>query len=122
MITVAIVGLAIGVGVEIERNRRWAPTAALYRGRAEAAERRRLVALERIDQNRAQIAENEKQIRINKDYPASVASIERFTSLCRERIDAEGRMAEHSARMKAKYLDAARRPWLPVAPDLPEPE
>jgi hypothetical protein len=32
-----------------------------------------------------------------------------------------GRTRYHAA-MKQKYADAARRPWLPVPPDPPEPE
>jgi hypothetical protein len=30
--------------------------------------------------------------------------------------------AEHFGQLAGKYRDAARRPWLPVAPDPPEPE
>jgi hypothetical protein len=29
---------------------------------------------------------------------------------------------ENEGSLKRKYLQAARRPWLPVAPDPPEPE
>ena len=32
------------------------------------------------------------------------------------------RLAEHASRIKRKYEHAARRPWLPVAPDPPPPE
>jgi hypothetical protein len=34
----------------------------------------------------------------------------------------EGALAGHYSRLTAKYERAARYPWLPVAPDPPEPE
>jgi hypothetical protein len=61
---------------------------------------------------------------LSRDLMVSFANPDRpeVVELCRQEYAANLVRAEYERSLKRKYLQAARRPWLPVAPDPPEPE
>lgn len=134
MIAVALV--AIGAwGVVLARR------SDEYRGRASSAGYRELAVAElekmirqtaaaagleadRIDRDRGRDSVGEADFRRIYGRPrdsvvADLKEIAAKKTLERERYK---RVREHCASLKEKYLRAARYPWLPVAPDPPEPE
>ena len=97
MIAVAIVGVGIGAGMLLVRSRRYAAVAAFHaQGEAECW---RIIAAD--EGNRLDTA-------IWKDWLAYAR---------RSR-----KLFLYHAALRRKYEWAARRPWLPVEPDPPEPE
>jgi hypothetical protein len=102
MIAVAIVALALGIFAECVRLSR---KSASFRTQAEAC---------------SGIEETLRMIiaASGPDTPVDVSPgpgmpSRRFTAMV---------VAEHQAALKLKYERAARRPWLPVEPDPPEPQ
>jgi hypothetical protein len=92
MVAVAVVGMVLGSGVEVVR--RW----LLFRERA--AQHAQLV------------------MRGMCNNPMTGTTVPDFTPAEIEAL----RQSEYHRRLYLKYRDAASYPWLPVAPDPPEPE
>lgn len=101
MLAVAIASAVLAASVEIGRLRR---ASAAYRQKA---------------QEHAAIAETLKGI-IAASGPSSPIDISPGEGLRSKRFTAK-QVANHEARLAAKYERAARYPWLSVEPDPPEP-
>jgi hypothetical protein len=93
---VAVALFALVFAGEEATRRRWESLASVYRGKAGRCEHVALVALHSSDLEAAR--GNDSEMRKLK------------------------RIVDHHVALARKYQHAARRPWVPVAPDPPEPK
>jgi hypothetical protein len=129
LLAVVVVAIVAGVAAEGERGRRRAEAefhrAVARSGRrraAEKAERKREEVLKRIRFLKGRITQQELGARKLWDRPEQAALSLWHAEESRTQMVHAVRVEEHYAQLRAKYLDAADHPWLPVAPDPPEPE
>jgi hypothetical protein len=102
MIAVAVAGALLGAAVEALRLRRRSAEYAALAGRHAA---------------------NERTFRaIAAAGPGGALLLIAHGPGTRSRRTTPGAEADHEAALRLKYERAARYPWLPVAPDPPEPE
>jgi len=102
IVAVEVVGVAIGAFIEINRLRHMS---AKFRSRAE---------------EHAAVEQSLRWV-IATSGANSPIDISPGPGLRSKRYTARA-AAEHEAMLARKYFRAARYPWLPVAPDPPEPE
>lgn len=129
LLAVVMVAMLAGVAAEVERGRRRAEAefdrAIARAGRrraAERAERKRAEALTRIGHLKRLVIAGESGTRGSWDQPDRAALYSWYAEESRAQLACEVRLEGHYAQLRAKYLDAADHPWLPVAPDPPPPE
>ncbi len=129
LLAVVVAAIVAGVAAEGERGRLRAEAefhrAVARAGRrrvAEKAERKRQEVLRRIRFLKGHITGQELVARKLWDWPDRAALSLWYAEESRAEMAHAVRVEEHYARLRAKYLDAADHPSLPVAPDPPEPE
>lgn len=116
MLAVAVVGLACGGEVMRRRADKFTERAA-YFAREEQMSRWGVEALEE------QIADSLMDLeshRKNKSKPK--VDLNSWVLFWEARLKARCVIANQKASLRRKYERAARYPWLPVAPDPPEPK
>lgn len=104
MLALAIVGIALFAIMEADRLNR---LATRYRKRAEDS---RFIS-ESYSADMTWL--REKHIQTQSDVEKRAIA---------KTLDLNGRKIDHHSRLARKYADAARYPWLPVAPDPPTPK
>jgi hypothetical protein len=109
MVAVAIVAILIGVGLPVERAIRFSRLASLHTG-FESAWRRSVDGRRRYEEiSRSFLKKYPEDVRAHQWRQEVDYSVNRAEELTAR--------ADYHGRMKAKYLTAARRPWLAVEPD-----
>jgi hypothetical protein len=107
MIAVAVaalvIGLTVGAGVLLKRRRAYFLLLAQAHQNEVTSSTARREAL-KLRFGHTSGMGNEEIMRLYRDYDRMMDR------------------ADHHAAMAAKYLQVARYPWLPVAPDPPEPD
>ncbi len=128
MLAIVVAAIPLGLAIEIER---WGPRAERYR-----RESKRLAGLEQSLLRSLQETEADRErnrLRVvaaeSPDFPwesEAYLSPQRFYRFREARLRGDAaailRRASHYATLREKYSRAMVRPWLPVAPDPPEPE
>ena len=100
LVAVAVVALALGAGMILQRQSILRRTAA-YHERMERVQAAKVRGIENL---------------------ARAATTPELAAETRADAMVEARIGAHHARLKQKYRRMSTRPWLPVAPDPPPPE
>ncbi len=130
MVATAIVGIFLGLVRAIE-SWEWSIRSGKYASTAEFHREMKQLATEGIlgeEKNAAWCKERSRKMRLEgnrtglrAEYEAIARDCDKYASAAIEDAASWRRKASHYAAMALKYEKAARYPWLPVAPDLPEP-
>lgn len=138
MIAVAVVAIMVGAGIGGNRfydSSKFYRSKAVWAGNLEKSSRDAAFAHTLSFGIHGEHATKAIRRRLEwaiEEYPDTIDLIDALLDQLAEENEAELRIhedaqlftrkAEHFANLKQKYERAARYPWLPVAPDPPEPE
>src|SRR4051812_19364649 len=114
MIAVAVVAILMGGIVLVQRSREYQRRAVLY-GRLESLGRSQEDMLRKAVAAQKQVLKTERLF--NKDLGAKTLferDLEQRMKSDAERAERAVAFAEYGARLRAKYLHAASKPWKPV--------
>jgi hypothetical protein len=115
MIAVAVVAILCGVGLQIRQTIRFSRLAARYADDG--------LFWRRQERNHRALGEKMRTASVDPEQGSGAAEFWRpYIEFQAERAEKIKVLADYLAMMKVKYQAAARRPWLPVEPDPPEPE
>jgi hypothetical protein len=117
MAVVAVFGVASGLGVMAWRSSVYRSLAA-WHSRHEEGMRREV---EELEENLANASGRISKSRESGDVEEEAAWL-RGVAQWQEKLTPYRREIQKAGRLREKYQRAARYPWLPVAPDPPEPE
>jgi hypothetical protein len=117
MAVVAVCGVASGLGVMAWRSSVYRSLAARHSRHEEGMRRE----VEELEENLANVPDRIAKSREAGDVEEEEAWLRGVTQW-QEKLSPYRREIQRAGQLREKYERAARYPWLPVAPDPPEPK